>query len=78
MSEAKKLLKQDIDDGKHLQFKPSDFHATREEYKTFSLKVFQNHIYQEVDSRSKRATHFAKMKIRSGPTAHYRLLGVRS
>ena len=78
VSEAKKILKRDINDGKHLQFKPLDFHVTREEYKTFSLKVFRNRIYQEVDSRSKRATRFAKKKIRSGPTAHYRLLGVCS
>jgi hypothetical protein len=64
-SEAKMLLKQDIDEGKHHQLKPSELHASREHYKTFSLKVFRNHIYQEVDSRSKRAQRFANKKTRS-------------
>jgi hypothetical protein len=33
------------------------------EYKTFSLKVFQDHIYQEVDSQSKHATCIARKKF---------------
>jgi hypothetical protein len=64
-SEAKKLLKKDIDNGKHKQMKPEALHGTREEYQAFSLKTFRNHIYQEVDSRAKRAHRFAKKKKRA-------------
>jgi hypothetical protein len=39
-SEAKKLLKQDIDDGKHKQMKPEVLHGTRDEYQAFPLKTF--------------------------------------
>ena len=65
-SEAKKLLEKDIDDGKHLQMKPSEMYDTREEYQAFSLKVFRNHIYQEVDSQAKREykRRFSKKKMR--------------
>jgi hypothetical protein len=64
-SEAKKLLKQDIDDGKHRQMKPESLHGTREEYQAFPLTTFRNHIYQEIDSRAKRAHRFAKKKKRA-------------
>ena len=63
-SEAKTLLKRDIDDNKHLLLKPCDLYATREEYQAFTLKVFRKHIYQELDTRSKRAARFAKKKHR--------------
>jgi hypothetical protein len=59
-SEAKKLLKQDIDDGKHLHMKPSELRGTRKEYEDFGLEVFRKHIHQDVDSRSKRAFRFAE------------------
>jgi hypothetical protein len=64
-SEAKQFLKLDIDDGKHLQMKPAKLHLTRMAYRKFDLKVFRKHIYQEVDSRAKRAVRFAKKKTRA-------------
>jgi hypothetical protein len=48
-STARGLLKQDINEGKHIQLAPLDLYSTRDEYKAFSLKMFRNHIYQEVD-----------------------------
>jgi hypothetical protein len=59
-SEAKELLRKDIDDGKHLQMEPSALRSTREEYMGFTSEVFRKHIHQEVDSRSKRAFRFEK------------------
>ena len=71
-SEAKKLLKQDIDEGKHLQMKPSELRGTRKEYEAFGLEVFRKHIHQDVDSRSKRSFRFAKKnKKKSRATVGY-------
>jgi hypothetical protein len=64
-SEAKPLLKRDIDEGKHHLLTPMQLYATREEYQAFPLKVFRKHIYQEIDTRSKRAARFAKKKNRA-------------
>ena len=64
-SEAKNLLKKDINDGRHKEMKPEVLHGTREEYQAFPLKTFWNHIYQEVDSRAKRAHRYAKKKKRA-------------
>lgn len=61
-SEAAKRLKEDVDKGKHLEMKPSTLHQTRPEYLVFDLDVFRKHIYQEVDSRPKRAYRFEKKK----------------
>jgi hypothetical protein len=59
-SEANELLKKDIDADKHLLMKPALLHRTRKEYEEFTLEVFRKRIYQEVDSRSKRAYRFEK------------------
>lgn len=59
------FLKQDIDEGLHNHLTPAELYASREEYQDFPLKVFRNHIYQEVDTRSKRAHRYAKKKTRS-------------
>ena len=58
-------LKQDVDEGLHNHLTPAELYASREEYQDFPLKVFRNHIYQEVDTRSKRAHRYAKKKTRS-------------
>lgn len=63
-SDAKRLLKRDIDEGNHLPLKPSELYATRVEYQAFELKVFRKHLYQELDTRTKRAARFAKKKHR--------------
>lgn len=61
-SSAERLLKQDIDEGKHLSMKPRFLHQTRSEYRIFDLMVFRKHIYQEVDSRPKREMRFQRKK----------------
>ena len=42
-------------------------YETREEYQAFDLKVFRDHIYQEVKRRERKESkdRFAKMKNRS-------------
>ena len=40
-STARGLLKQDINEGKHIQLAPLDLYSTRDEYKAFSLKMFR-------------------------------------
>jgi hypothetical protein len=59
------LLKRDIDEGPHNHLTPAELHASQAEYQEFSLDVFRNHIYQEVDTRVKRAHRYAKKKTRS-------------
>ena len=47
-SDAQMFLKEDITAGKHLLYKtPSEFCATRDEYKALPKKVFRGHIHQE-------------------------------
>ena len=42
---------------------PRDLYLSRREYYGyFELKVFRKHVYQEVDSRPKRAIRFEKKK----------------
>lgn len=46
-SEAERLLKQDMDEGKNKTLKPIDLHQSRKEYKLYPLTVFRKHIDQE-------------------------------
>jgi hypothetical protein len=62
---APSLLKQDINEGLHERMTPAELYASRVEYHAFPLQVFRNHIYQEVDTRAKRAHRYAKKKFRS-------------
>jgi len=64
-SEAKKLLKEDIDNGVHDDMDPIDMYQERAECREFPLSVFRKHIYQEVDERASRAHRFAKKKHRT-------------
>jgi hypothetical protein len=64
LSEARTLLIQDVTDGKHLGVKPADLRLTRPEYQLFSGKVFRKHIYQEIDSRLKKAWRYKKKKTK--------------
>ena len=59
------LVKLDINEGLHEHLTPSELYQSREEYQEFPLQVFRNHIYQEVDSRTKRAHRYQKKKFRS-------------
>lgn len=61
-SDAAKLLKQDIKEGKHETMKPKELHKTRPEYLVFDLGVFCKHIYQELDSVPKREMRFERKK----------------
>jgi hypothetical protein len=45
-SEAQKQLKKDVDEQKHLVYKPKLLCETFDEYKKFLLDVFCDHIYQ--------------------------------
>jgi hypothetical protein len=45
-SEAQKQLKKDVDEQKHLVYKPKVLRETFDEYKKFPLDVFRDHIYQ--------------------------------
>jgi len=62
-SAAFQLLKQDIKDGALFDKKPKELWQSREEYfLMFGLREFRKHIYQELDSESKRAIRFEKKK----------------
>ena len=62
-SEAHQLLKKDVDDDKDVGVTPSKLYALREEYyNAFDLNCFRKHLYQERDSRPKRAIRFEKKK----------------
>lgn len=51
-SDAAKKLKEDVDAGLHITMKsPKDLHQLRPEYQAWPLKVFRDHIEQEVRSR---------------------------
>ena len=51
---ARQLLKQDIDAGLMKKLKPSKLHGTQPEYQAFPLKVFHDHIHQEVQSHLRK------------------------
>jgi hypothetical protein len=61
-SEAFQRLRVDINNDVHTTMRPSELWATRPEYQAFSLTLFRNHIYQEVDARAKRLWRFEKKK----------------
>jgi hypothetical protein len=70
-SEAKALLEQDIEDGKHLalhengkKVTPKDLYMTRAAYREFSLRVFRDHIYQTAIRKQKQEMRFARKKRR--------------
>jgi hypothetical protein len=56
LSDAKELLRADIKEGRHDGMKPQEFRETRQEYKSFSKKIFKERIYQEI-RRNKYITY---------------------
>jgi len=52
-SEAERLLREDMDEGKHETMKPMKLYQSRPEYKQhcFTVDVFRGHIHQEVRHR---------------------------
>ena len=47
-SDAQKLLKKDMEDGRHETMQPMELWETRDTYLLFPLDVFRDHIYQEI------------------------------
>ena len=50
-SSAERILKKDIDDGKHKRQKPKELYKSRGACQKFTLEVFRKHIHQEVKHR---------------------------
>jgi hypothetical protein len=63
-SEAKRLLRKDVQDKKHENIKPKQLRETRPEYMMFTGKVFGKHIYQEELSQGQRSYWMHKKKLK--------------
>ena len=63
-SAARRLLVQDVREGKHKTMKPIEFYHSREEYKEYTLQKVRNHIYQEIDGEKKKAWRIEKKKTK--------------
>lgn len=50
-SNAQRILRLDMDRGKHTTMKPFDFWKTKAAYQYYDLKVFRDHIHQETRRR---------------------------
>ena len=61
-SAAQNWLKHDINLKMHELMKPKELYETRAEYRKFPLKVFRDHIQQEVRDRKERPYWQAKAK----------------
>ena len=63
-SEAFRLLKQDIKDGRDKNMEPEQLYNSRREYREspFDLTEFRKHLYQIRDAEPKRALRFEKKK----------------
>jgi len=61
-SEAERLLKLDIDIGKHLDLEPSSLQQTQHEHGLHPLNVFCDHIHQELRARKERPCWMARRK----------------
>ena len=62
-SHACQLLKEDVDNEKHLVMSPKELHASREEYMEWPLTKFRNHLYQRIDALAKRQWRQVKRGI---------------
>jgi hypothetical protein len=65
-SDAQRLLKEDVESGLTMHLDPSFLRETRLEYKVFPLKVFRDHIYQEV--RLKTGSSYWMNRSKKGKT----------
>jgi hypothetical protein len=54
-SNARVLLKKDIDEGLHNQMRPMELWQSRNEYQEFTLKKFRDHVTQESRRRKQNA-----------------------
>ena len=63
-SDAARLLKEDVNAGLHENVEPRVLRQTRPEYQAFPLKVFRDHIHQEVRSRTSRSYWMNRNKVK--------------
>jgi hypothetical protein len=63
-SNAKALLGQDMDAGKHSLLRPAELWAGNAEYQQFPLKVFRDHMYTEQKKRDNKGVRFQGKKKR--------------
>ena len=61
-SVAEELLKRDIDNGRLETMKPQQLQATRPQYSPYPLKVFRDHVQQELRSRRERSYWLARRR----------------
>jgi hypothetical protein len=66
-SEARQLLKVDIDDGAQNTMSVDDFWRSREAYQMFPKDVFRKHIHQECSSRLQSTYWLTKQKPKKKP-----------
>jgi len=59
-SQAKKLLYEDVKNGRHIGKKPSELRDERDEYKMFTKKKFRVHLYAEIQQQ--RCDKYWKVK----------------
>jgi len=64
-SEAERLLKDDINNDRHVGLFPRDLRATRPEYQEWTLKEFREHVEQEKRSRKTQAYWLHRDKKKS-------------
>jgi hypothetical protein len=69
---AEDLLKIDIDAGKHKNIKPRELQATRPEYSLYPLKVFRDHVQQELRARCERSYWLARHRETKEKKKHSR------
>jgi hypothetical protein len=61
-SVAEQLLKQDIDNGRHVSMKPRELKESRAEYGPYPGTIFRDHIHQELRARMERPYWLARRK----------------
>ena len=64
-SEARELLKVDMELGLHKEMKPEELFLSRQEYQAFELEVFCKAIYAAVDKKDKMRFRMEMKKIRA-------------
>jgi hypothetical protein len=69
LSDARKLLKVDMVEGKHKQLKPKALWLSRTEYQVFALEPFRKAIHSADDKEAKRMFRMEKKQFRAPPPA---------
>jgi hypothetical protein len=69
LSDARKLLKEDMAAGRHKQLKPNDLWLSRPEYQVFDLEIFRKAIHSADDKEAKLVFRMEKKQFRTPPPA---------